>query len=163
MVTKWQGMLKMLSPQTEEISLRTGTVQFGRADARIKAVSLTEEHIGKSCFSFAGLVWFWLPGCCLVGCCLPEDAKILNYLYLTASSFTVRSSILTLSIHVVESSLSHTKTIPKINRSLHSFIWALSQPVQEVRELLLLLLALPNTVLPAPVLLSINSKTLKTP
>jgi len=82
-------MLKMLSPQPEELSLRTGTVQSRWAGAQLKAVSLTEEHIGKSCFSFAGLVWFWLPGCCLAGYCLPEDAnniKLLKYtLQLSAS------------------------------------------------------------------------------
>lgn len=140
MVTKWQGMLKMLSPQTEEISLRTGTVQFSWADAQIKAVSLTEEHIGKSCFSFAGLVWFWLPGCCLAGYCLPEDAKNIQLLIYTEP---LLASILHLFIFLNQAC--HTqKTIAKTNRSLDSFIWALHQLLQEVGELHLLLLALTN-------------------
>lgn len=119
MVTEWQGVLETLESTDREVSLRTGTVQLGWAGAQIKAVSLTEEHIGKSCFSFAGLVWFWLPGCCPVGYCLPEDAKNFSYLFILNSFYCLYFIYTFCWIK----SVIIQKILLKISRSCRSFIW----------------------------------------
>lgn len=119
MVTEWQGLLETLQSTDREVSLRAGTVQLGWAGAQIKAVSLTEEHIGKSCFSFAGLVWFWLPGCCPVGYCLPEDAKNFSYLFILNSFYCLYF----ISTFWWIKSVIMQKILLEISRSFHSFIW----------------------------------------